>query len=141
MPDLNGKIAEWRRQMLAAGIETPVPLNELESHLREPVKHQMRSLLGQQHTFDLAGLRLSRWTGDGCVSVDTAPDGNRRHYFLLTGGSHPPQNRDGWLPWCAYAHVPLEHRTWMGNLPQSCGFPRARSVSLGHFGCVCHAKA
>jgi hypothetical protein len=58
MPDLNGKIAEWRRQMLAAGIETPVPLNELESHLREAVEQQMRSGLGEQQAFEIALQRI-----------------------------------------------------------------------------------
>ena len=47
MFNLNEEIAEWRRQMLAAGIETPVPLNELESHLREDVEQQMRSGLAE----------------------------------------------------------------------------------------------
>lgn len=35
MFDLEQSIAEWRRQMLAAGIKTPVPLEDLEIHLRE----------------------------------------------------------------------------------------------------------
>jgi|SRR5437867_1623996 len=32
---LEKAIAEWRRQMLAAGVKTPVPLDELGSHLRD----------------------------------------------------------------------------------------------------------
>ena len=28
-------MTDWRRQMIAAGIKTPVPLEELEIHLRE----------------------------------------------------------------------------------------------------------
>jgi hypothetical protein len=43
MFDLEKAIAEWRRQMLAAGIKTPVPLEELESHLREEIEWQLRS--------------------------------------------------------------------------------------------------
>jgi len=35
MFNLEPSIAEWRRQMLAAGVKTPVPLEELESHLRD----------------------------------------------------------------------------------------------------------
>ena len=38
MFDPEQSIAEWRRQMLAAGIKTPVPLEELECHLREAVQ-------------------------------------------------------------------------------------------------------
>jgi hypothetical protein len=37
MFDLETAIAQWRRQMLAAGIPSPAPLAELESHLREEV--------------------------------------------------------------------------------------------------------
>ena len=38
MFDFEQSIADWRRQMLDAGIQTPVPLEELESHLREEVQ-------------------------------------------------------------------------------------------------------
>ena len=34
---LDAAILEWRAQMLAAGIGSPVPLEELESHLREEI--------------------------------------------------------------------------------------------------------
>ena len=54
MFNLNEEIAEWRRQMLAAGIKTPVPLNELESHLRDDVEQQMRSGLSAQQAFEAA---------------------------------------------------------------------------------------
>ena len=47
MPDLEKSIAEWRRQMLAAGIKTPVPLEELEIHLREEIEQQMKSGIGE----------------------------------------------------------------------------------------------
>ena len=38
MCDLEKSIADWRRQMLTAGIKSPVPLEELEYHLREDVQ-------------------------------------------------------------------------------------------------------
>ena len=38
MFDLEQSISEWRRQMLAARIPTPVPLEELEIHLREEIR-------------------------------------------------------------------------------------------------------
>jgi len=41
MFDLEEKIAEWRRQMLVAGIKTPAPLDELEGHLREEIELQI----------------------------------------------------------------------------------------------------
>ena len=37
MFNLEQAIAEWRQQMLATGIQTPVPLEELEIHLREEI--------------------------------------------------------------------------------------------------------
>ncbi|MGO8763935.1 MAG: hypothetical protein ACLQSR_02225 [Limisphaerales bacterium] len=40
MFNIEEAIAEWRRQMLAAGIEAPVPLEELENHLREEIEQQ-----------------------------------------------------------------------------------------------------
>ena len=52
MFDLERAIAEWRRQMLAAGIKTPVPLEELEIHLREEIEQQMKSGLGEQDAFN-----------------------------------------------------------------------------------------
>jgi hypothetical protein len=42
MFDLEESIADWRKQMLAAGIESPVPLEELEIHLREEIERQMQ---------------------------------------------------------------------------------------------------
>jgi hypothetical protein len=43
MPDLEERIMEWRWQMRAAGIQSPVPLDELESHLREDLERRMQS--------------------------------------------------------------------------------------------------
>jgi hypothetical protein len=42
MFDLEKAIADWRRQMLAGGIQSPVPLEELEIHLREEIAQQMK---------------------------------------------------------------------------------------------------
>ena len=52
MFDLEPSIAEWRRQMLAAGIKTPVPLEELEIHLREDIAQQMQSGMNAQRAFE-----------------------------------------------------------------------------------------
>jgi hypothetical protein len=54
MFDPEQAIAEWRRQMLAAGIETPVPLEELECHLREDVERQVRSGVDAPKAFEAA---------------------------------------------------------------------------------------
>ena len=58
MFDLEHGIASWRQQMLAAGIRTPVPLEELEIHLREEVDQQIRAGASAQRAFDTAVQRL-----------------------------------------------------------------------------------
>jgi len=52
MFDLERAIANWRRQMLAAGIKFPVPLEELETHLREEIERQLKSRLDEQNAFE-----------------------------------------------------------------------------------------
>ncbi len=54
MFDLKQSIAEWRKQMQAAGIKTPVPLDELEIHLREAIERRIKSGLDEQRAFDSA---------------------------------------------------------------------------------------
>ena len=54
MFNLEQSIADWRKQMLAAGIKTPVPLEELEIHLREEIGRQMKSGLSESEAFDSA---------------------------------------------------------------------------------------
>lgn len=54
MFDLEKAISGWRRQMQAAGIQTPVPLEELENHLREDIEQQAKSGLSEQEAFEMA---------------------------------------------------------------------------------------
>src|ERR1039457_226201 len=51
---LEQSIADWRQQMLAAGIKTPVPLEELEIHLCEEIERQMKSGLDDQKAFEIS---------------------------------------------------------------------------------------
>jgi hypothetical protein len=60
MFDLEQAIADWRKQMLAAGIQAPVPLEELESHLREDIQRQMKSGLNQQKAFEISTQRIGQ---------------------------------------------------------------------------------
>ena len=46
--------------MLTAGIKTPVPLEELESHLREDIAQQMQSGLSAQQAFGIAMKKIGR---------------------------------------------------------------------------------
>jgi cation transport ATPase len=54
MFDLEQSIADWRQQMLATGIKFPVPLEELEIHLREEIERQMKSGLDEQKAFEIS---------------------------------------------------------------------------------------
>jgi hypothetical protein len=60
MSDLEQSIAQWRQQMLAVGIKTPVPLVELEIHLREEIERQMESGLNEQKAFETAVGRIGK---------------------------------------------------------------------------------
>ena len=51
MFDIEQSISDWRKQMLVAGIKTPVPLEELESHLREEIEQQMKSGCNEQQAY------------------------------------------------------------------------------------------
>jgi cation transport ATPase len=54
MLDLDHAITEWRQQMLAAGIKAPVPLEELEGHLREEIERQVKSGVNDEAAFKSA---------------------------------------------------------------------------------------
>src|ERR1017187_6200271 len=60
MFDLDQSLAGWRKQMLAAGIKTPVPLEELEIHLREDIAQQMQSGFSAQQAFGIAVKQIGR---------------------------------------------------------------------------------
>jgi hypothetical protein len=60
MFNLDHAIAKWRQQMLAAGIKTPVPLEELESHLRDEIEQQVQSGLSAQQAFETATQKIGQ---------------------------------------------------------------------------------
>ena len=60
MFDLEQSIADWRRQMLAAGIKTPVPLEELESHLREEIARLTKSGSNELEAFNSAVQKIGQ---------------------------------------------------------------------------------
>src|SRR4051812_39996292 len=60
MFNLDAAILEWRRQMSDAGIKTPVPMDELECHLREDIERQMLSGLSAEQAFTNAVSRLGK---------------------------------------------------------------------------------
>jgi hypothetical protein len=58
MPDLEQSIAEWRKQMRAAGIKDAAPLDELENHLREDMEREMKAGANEREAFTRAAARL-----------------------------------------------------------------------------------
>ena len=46
--------------MLAAGIKTPVPLEELEIHLRDEIERQTKSGLNEQKAFEISVQQIGR---------------------------------------------------------------------------------
>jgi hypothetical protein len=60
MFNLEKCIANWHEQMLAAGIKAPVPLGELEIHLREEIERQMESGMEEQKAFEISAQRIGQ---------------------------------------------------------------------------------
>jgi hypothetical protein len=60
MFNLEQSIAEWRKRMLAAGIKAPVPLEELECHLREEFERQILSGASDHEAFQRTVLQIGQ---------------------------------------------------------------------------------
>src|SRR5580765_4910950 len=56
--NLEHAIAEWRRQMIATGIDSSTTLDELEGHLRDDVERQRKLGMDAQHAFADAVKRI-----------------------------------------------------------------------------------
>ena len=73
MFDLEKQISRWRQQMLAAGIKSPVPLEELESHLREDINHLVASGQTEAAAFQIAMARVGNPGTVGSEFKKTSP--------------------------------------------------------------------
>ena len=67
MFNLEASITEWRKQMLANGIQAPVPLEELESHLREDVARRIAAGQREEQAFELAAQQIG---GAGLIKTE-----------------------------------------------------------------------
>ena len=54
MFNLDMAIKEWRQRMLAAGVNNPNILDELESHLRDDVERRTQAGAGEEQAFEIA---------------------------------------------------------------------------------------
>jgi hypothetical protein len=75
MFDIEQSFTEWRKQMLAAGIKTPVPLVELEIHLREVVEKEMLAGADAEKAFEKAARRVGL-AGEIGTEFDKTSDRN-----------------------------------------------------------------
>lgn len=60
MLNLDKAITDWRNQLIASRVTTAEVLDELESHLREDVRAQVRAGVNIENAFDIARERLGR---------------------------------------------------------------------------------
>jgi hypothetical protein len=83
MFDLERAIADWRRQMLAAGVKTPVPLEELEIHLRENIEQQMRSGKNEPLAFAVAAQQIgtANMLNDEFAKIEAARKARRENLW------------------------------------------------------------
>jgi hypothetical protein len=57
---LEKSITEWREQMLTAGVKAPVPLDELEFHLREDIEQLVKSGRSESEAFQSAVQKIGQ---------------------------------------------------------------------------------
>ena len=79
MFNLESSISAWRNQMLAAGIQSPVPLDELESHLRDDIVRQIESGLGEAEAFQAAAQKIGH---PAALKAEFLKSRTRRGYRL-----------------------------------------------------------
>jgi hypothetical protein len=96
MFNLEQSIAEWREQMLSAGIDLPELLDELENHLREDIGQQIRSGTDSQQAFEAAVIKMGYAAS---LKTEYAKMGNR--FDPLTGGRARRSHRILGLLWMA----------------------------------------
>jgi len=73
MFNLEQSIVEWRKQMLAAGVNSPVPLEELEMHLREDICNLVASGQTEAAAFQIAVARVGNPGTMGSEFKKTGP--------------------------------------------------------------------
>src|SRR5262245_18297396 len=63
MFDLEHRITEWRRRMLAGGVQSATVLDELETHLREDIGRATKSGHSVEQAFEIAVQSLGNAEG------------------------------------------------------------------------------
>jgi hypothetical protein len=86
MFDLEQAFANWRTHMLVSGIKAPVPLDELEGHLRDDLERQIKSGINPQAAFENSVQQMGHageLKGEFKKTCETGR--NRRGQFLRMG--------------------------------------------------------
>ena len=97
MFDLEQQISEWRKQMLAAGINTPGQLDELEAHLRDDFAEFIRAGVDSRQAFETAAAHIGN-------ARDLGAEFHRAQGFMTT-------NRILGLLWFIYCAGSFYHTT------------------------------
>ena len=84
MFNLEQSIANWRRQLITAGIDRAEVLDELESHLREDLESQLGSDADTERAFTAAAKRMG--TVD-TLKLEFKKNAQERKWNLLRAGS------------------------------------------------------
>jgi hypothetical protein len=107
MFNLNQAIAEWRRQMLAAGVKNPNVLDELESHLREDVEKQVREGSSARQAFEVAARNI------GQANVLQTEFTKAKGFFGFWGGNKSARTNRIlgvlWLAGCSWSFNTIYH--------------------------------
>ena len=105
---LEQSIAVWRRQMLAAGIKAPVPLDELESHLRDEIEREMKSglSLDEPEAFSFAIQKIGK--ADALKTEFTKIDETKHARKRKLMKFFAPALAFLCLLWCSYLLVTIE---------------------------------
>ncbi len=87
MFNLEQSIAEWRKQMLAAGINKPALVEELESHLREEIERRIKAGINVQNAFEIATQQIGEAGGIKAEFGKIDADRVSRPLVLIAWGS------------------------------------------------------
>lgn len=82
MFNLESAIIEWRRQLIAAGIENVEALDELESHLCEDIERRMRAGADAQRVFAAAAAQLG---APGALKIEFDGIEKRERKYMKRG--------------------------------------------------------
>jgi hypothetical protein len=85
MFDLEQSIAEWRQQMMTAGIKKPALLEELEGHLREEMERHMRAGFNASYSFDIAVEQIGKPQSIKTEFTKVERNSMKRSLYILLG--------------------------------------------------------